>query len=173
MVSSQCPEMLNVAKASPSVEDEDPMLRRTAVADLSPSGIVTSTVFMYGSHAGGLDRHTWSAPTPVPRGRRYTEFTSRKPDRKPLGRRVIQRAEEGSVPEERGDGMRLWDVLVTTRDEAGNRVSDLVGTFAPDALGDAVEEACRRADQCGGGVQVVRHIDKPVQRSLLSPIQVA
>ncbi len=69
--------------------------------------------------------------------------------------------------------MRLWDVLVTTRDEAGNRVSELVGTFEPDGLGDAVEEACRRADEVGGGVQVVRHIDKPVERSLLSPTWVA
>ncbi|HXJ65368.1 MAG TPA: hypothetical protein VNN79_16555 [Actinomycetota bacterium] len=53
--------------------------------------------------------------------------------------------------------MALWDVLVTTHDESGNRVSEVLGSFGPDELGDAVVEACRRADEIGGGIQVVRH----------------
>jgi hypothetical protein len=54
--------------------------------------------------------------------------------------------------------MALWDVLVTTHDEAGNRVSEVLGSFGPEELGDAVVHACRRADEIGGGIQVVRHI---------------
>jgi hypothetical protein len=53
--------------------------------------------------------------------------------------------------------MALWDVLVTTHDEAGKRVSEVLGTFGPGELGNAVAEACRRADEIGGGIQVVRH----------------
>jgi len=53
--------------------------------------------------------------------------------------------------------MALWDVLVTTHDEAGKRVSEVLGSFGPDELGEAVVDACRRADQIGGGIQVVRH----------------
>jgi len=54
--------------------------------------------------------------------------------------------------------MALWDVLVTTHDEAGNRVSEVLGSFGPSELGQAVVDACRRADEISGGIQVVRHI---------------
>jgi hypothetical protein len=53
--------------------------------------------------------------------------------------------------------MALWDVLVTTHDEAGKRVSEVLGSFGPAELGNAVARACRRADEIGGGIQVVRH----------------
>ena len=53
--------------------------------------------------------------------------------------------------------MALWDVLVTTHDDSGNRVSEVLGSYGPAELGDAVAEACRRADEIGGGIQVVRH----------------
>ena len=53
--------------------------------------------------------------------------------------------------------MALWDVLVTTHDESGNRVSEVLGSFGPEELGDAVADACRRADEIGGGIQIVRH----------------
>ena len=53
--------------------------------------------------------------------------------------------------------MALWDVLVTTHDDDGKRVSEVLGSFGPEELGDAVAEACRRAEEIGGGIQVVRH----------------
>jgi hypothetical protein len=53
--------------------------------------------------------------------------------------------------------MALWDVLVTTHDDDGKRVSEVLGAFGPSELGDAVADACRRADEIGGGIQVVRH----------------
>jgi hypothetical protein len=56
--------------------------------------------------------------------------------------------------------MALWDVLVTTHDDSGNRVSEVLGSYGPAELGDAVAEACRRADEIGGGIQVVRHIEQ-------------
>ena len=57
--------------------------------------------------------------------------------------------------------MALWDVLVTTHDEDGTRVSEVLGSYGPGELGDAVAEACRRAEEIGGGIQVVRHIARP------------
>jgi len=54
--------------------------------------------------------------------------------------------------------MALWEVLVTTHDEDGKRVSEVLGSYGPGELGDAVAEACRRAEEIGGGIQVVRHI---------------
>jgi hypothetical protein len=53
--------------------------------------------------------------------------------------------------------MAQWDVLVTTHDDQGKRVSEVLGSFGPVELGDAVAEACRRAEEIGGGIQVVRH----------------
>jgi hypothetical protein len=53
--------------------------------------------------------------------------------------------------------MALWDVLVTTHDDDGKRVSEVLGSFGPGELADAVAEACRRADEIGGGIQIVRH----------------
>src|SRR5689334_8830326 len=53
--------------------------------------------------------------------------------------------------------MALWDVLVTTHDEAGKRVSEVLGSYGPKELGEAVVEACRRADEIGGGIQVGLH----------------
>jgi hypothetical protein len=53
--------------------------------------------------------------------------------------------------------MALWDVLVTTHDDTGRRVSEVLGSFGPDDLGDAVAEACHRAGEIGGGIQIVRH----------------
>ncbi len=53
--------------------------------------------------------------------------------------------------------MALWDVLVTTHDESGQRVSEVLGSFGPGELGEAVVEACRRAEAIGGGIQIVRH----------------
>jgi hypothetical protein len=53
--------------------------------------------------------------------------------------------------------MALWDVLVTTHDETGKRVSEVLGSFGPAELGQAVVDACRRAEEIGGGIQVVRH----------------
>ena len=53
--------------------------------------------------------------------------------------------------------MALWDVLVTTHDDAGKRVSEVLGSFGPEELGEAVAGACRRAEEIGGGIQVVRH----------------
>jgi hypothetical protein len=54
--------------------------------------------------------------------------------------------------------MALWDVLVTTHDDDGKRVSEVLGSFGAEELGDAVADACRRAEEIGGGIQVVRHI---------------
>ena len=56
--------------------------------------------------------------------------------------------------------MALWDVLVTTHDDSGNRVSEVLGSFGPAELGEAVADACRRADEIGGGIQIVRHIER-------------
>ena len=53
--------------------------------------------------------------------------------------------------------MAQWDVLVTTHDDQGKRVSEVLGSFGPVELGDAVADACRRAEEIGGGIQVVRH----------------
>jgi hypothetical protein len=53
--------------------------------------------------------------------------------------------------------MALWDVLVTTHDDDGKRVSEVLGSFGAAELGEAVAEACRRAEEIGGGIQVVRH----------------
>jgi hypothetical protein len=61
--------------------------------------------------------------------------------------------------------MAVWDVLVTTHDDHGKRVSEVLGSFGPDELGDAVAEACRRAEEIGGGIQVVR----PVGRVTTAP----
>jgi hypothetical protein len=55
--------------------------------------------------------------------------------------------------------MALWDVLVTARDDAGNRVTLVQGTYAPGELADALEAAARHAGEIGGGIQVVRHLD--------------
>jgi hypothetical protein len=53
--------------------------------------------------------------------------------------------------------MALWDVLVTTHDDDGKRVSEVLGSYGPGELSDAVAEACRRAEEIGGGIQIVRH----------------
>jgi len=66
--------------------------------------------------------------------------------------------------------MALWDVLVTARDEAGNRVTVVLGTFGAEELGDALEAAARRAGEIGGGIQVVRHIEPVPPRA---PVRVA
>ncbi|MFL5799707.1 MAG: hypothetical protein ACJ77A_17470 [Actinomycetota bacterium] len=67
--------------------------------------------------------------------------------------------------------MAMWDVLVTTHDDTGRRVSEVLGAFGPEGLADAVAEACHRAGQVGGGIQVVRHSERMGRRA--EPARVA
>ena len=67
----------------------------------------------------------------------------------------------------------MWDVLVTTHDETGRRVSEVLGSYGPAELADAVAEACHRAGEIGGGIQVVRHSERPRGAKPAEPARVA
>jgi hypothetical protein len=69
--------------------------------------------------------------------------------------------------------MAVWDVLVTTHDDDGKRVSEVLGEYGPGDLGDAVAEACRRAEEIGGGIQVVRHTALTPRIQASEPARVA
>jgi hypothetical protein len=67
----------------------------------------------------------------------------------------------------------VWDVLVTTHDETGRRVSEVLGSYGPAELPDAVAEACHRAGEIRGGIQVVRHSERTRGAGPTEPARVA